>query len=100
KNKVVAAEFLGSGKRSLQGSARFQNFQSRTVLPVWIERGDGFRKEFQLRNGVEQRHVRPEFHVIRRTEDIGYGLFACRQNEACASASVIIGEENGRARWR
>jgi hypothetical protein len=49
-----------------------------------IERGDGFRKDFLLRDGVEQRHARPEFHVVRRAKNIGYGLFACSQNEARA----------------
>src|SRR6201996_2982274 len=68
--------------QSRSASARFQNFQRRTVLPVWIERGDAFRKDFLLRDGVEQRHARPEFHVVWRAEDIGYCLFACRQNEA------------------
>ena len=70
--------------QSRQASARFQNFQSRTVLPFWIECGDGFRKDFLLRDGVEQRHARPEFHVIRRAKNIGYGLFACSHDEARA----------------
>jgi hypothetical protein len=45
---------------------------------------DGFRKDFRLRDGVEQRHARPEFHVIRRAQDICYRHFACSHDEARA----------------
>src|SRR6201995_2919559 len=31
-----------------------------------------------------RRHARPEFHVIRRAKNIGYGLFACSHDEARA----------------
>jgi hypothetical protein len=46
-----------------------------------VERGDGFRKDFLLRDGVEPR---PEFHVIRRAKNISYRLFACGHDEARA----------------
>src|ERR1700716_457444 len=45
------------------------------VLPFWIECGDGFRKDFLLRAGVEQRHARPEFHIIRRAKNIRLRAF-------------------------
>jgi hypothetical protein len=66
---------------SLSSLIRFQNRQSRPVPAVRVEGRDGLRKDLLLRDGIEQRHARTEFHVIRRTEDIGYGLFVCRQNK-------------------
>jgi hypothetical protein len=62
-------------------SGRFQDFQCRTVFPVRIEGRDGFRKDLLPRDGVEQGHARAEFHVVGRTQDVGYAVFARRHDE-------------------
>jgi hypothetical protein len=68
---------LGSSSTDAPGNA---NGDSELVE----EGGDGFSKDLLLRDRVEQRRAGPEFQLVWRAKDIGYGLFACSRDEACA----------------